>query len=261
MVRVLVVGGTGSAGRQVTAEALRRGHDVLVAARRVPDEDAPAFRSGAQYLALDIVTAEGLDEALNGVDVLIDTTNGVKRASRPALTVGAQNLLHAAARWGVNRAVLLSIINVDRSPYAYYQAKAAQERIYNESLLETRIVRTTQFHDLVTSFFTSGRRLGIIPAFTQTRFQSIATVDVASLLVDAAEGSGAPNATATFGGPEILSSHEMAALWKRSTGRHGAIMGVRLPGSLGALWRSGANLAPDRKAGTLDYEQWLSEQV
>jgi uncharacterized protein YbjT (DUF2867 family) len=259
--RVLVVGGTGVAGCQVTAEAVRRGHEVSVASRRVPDDDSPAYVSGAQYFSVDIVTAEGLEEALNGIDVLVDTTNGVQRSSRPALTEGALNLLHSAARWGVNRAVLLSIVNVDQAPFAYYRSKAAQERIYNESLLETRVVRTTQFHDLVTAFFASGARFGWVPAFSGVRFQTIATVDVARLLLDAAEGAGTANSTATFGGPEVLTSREMAEQWKRVTRSRGTIIRTPLPGALGKTWRSGQNLVPDAAAGTLRYEDWLTEQA
>ncbi|WP_425537213.1 NAD-dependent epimerase/dehydratase family protein, partial [Listeria monocytogenes] len=43
MSRVLVVGGTGLAGRAVAAEAVERGHRVIVAARRIPDDDAESY--------------------------------------------------------------------------------------------------------------------------------------------------------------------------------------------------------------------------
>jgi uncharacterized protein YbjT (DUF2867 family) len=259
--RVLVVGGTGLCGRQVTLEAVRRGHEVSVASRRVPADGDPAYVAGVRYVMADLVSAHGLEAALDLNDVLIDTTNGMGRSSSTLLTVGALNLLHAAARWGIGHAVLLSIINVDKSNYSYYRAKAAQEQIYRESALETRIVRTTQFHDLVTSFFERGARFGLIPALSGVRFQTIATADVARILVDAATGVGEPDATETFGGPQVLTTRQMAEEWKRGTRRRGLIVPAPVPGSLGRLWKSGGNLAPDRAAGTISYADWLTSRA
>lgn len=261
MSRVLVVGGTGLCGRQVTREAVRRGHEVSVASRRIPTEGDPAYVAGARYAVADVVTAYGLEEVLDRNDVLIDTTNGVGRASQTVLTVGTLNLLHAAARWGIGKAVLLSIINVDKSSYSYYRAKAAQEQIYRESALETRIVRTTQFHDLITSFFEAGARVGLIPAFSGVRFQTIATADVARILVDAATGAGEPDATETFAGPQILTSRQMAEQWKRATGRHGLIVPMPVPTAVGEVWKAGGNLARDRVAGTISYADWLTSRA
>lgn len=259
MSRVLVVGGTGLAGRAVVAEAVARGHEVVVASRRVPAVSDAARVDGARYHAVDIVKASGFDEALEGVDVLIDTTNGMSRSSREVFTAGALNLVHAAARWGIERAVVLSIVNVDRSNYVYYRAKTAQEHVYRDSLLEARIVRATQFHDLVTSFFTAGVRLGMIPAFAGVRLQPIAVADVARILVDTAEGVGPANSTFTVGGPEVLTVRDMAASFKRAVGSRALIVRMPLPGALGALWRSGGALVIEHSVGEITYPQWLSE--
>ncbi len=261
MARVLVVGGTGLAGRHAASEAILRGHEVRIAARRVPDDDSEAYVDGAEYLTVDLVTASGLDEALDGMDVIIDTTNGVRRSSQPVLTVGALNLLHAAARWGVSRAVLLSIVNVDQSAYRYYRAKAAQELAYRDSVLETRIVRATQFHEFVTSLFESASRFGIVPTFRKVSFQPISTRDVARLLVDAAEGAGEPDSTTSSGGPEVLTSRELALQWKQLTGKRGLLLPSPLPRGLGATWRSGSNLVPGSIAGELTYSEWLTSRV
>ncbi len=259
MARVLVVGGTGLAGRAVAAEAIGRGHDVVVASRRVPDDDSAAYVPGAVYATVDLITGDGLEEAVDSMDVLIDASNGVGREASHTFTAGTQNLVHTAARFGVGHAVLLSIVNVDRSGYAYYRAKTAQERTYHDSPIETRIVRTTQFHEFLASIFASGARIGVIPAFTKARFQTIAVRDVARILVDAAEGGGPSNATRTVGGPRIQPSRELAEAWKAATGSRAVIAGIRQPGALGASWRAGDNLAPDQAIEGIDFEGWLSE--
>ncbi|WP_223690279.1 SDR family oxidoreductase [Leifsonia poae] len=258
MPRILVVGGTGLAGRAITAEAVARGHDVVVASRRVPDDDSPAFVPGADYRTVDIVIGDGLEEALEGVDVLVDASNGVGRASSHVFASGSQNLLHTAARFGVHRAVLLSIVNVDLSAYPYYRAKALQERSYQESPLETRIVRTTQFHDFVGGLLRRGSRLGFVPAPTGISFQPIAVSDVADALVDAAEGSGTADSTRTIGGPEVLTARELAEQWKSATGARRPIIGIRMPGPLGAAWRAGENLVPEGAIDGLGFADWLT---
>lgn len=261
MARVLVVGGTGLAGRAVTAAAVERGHDVVVASRRVPDDDAPAYVPGAIYATVDLVTGDGLEEAVDGIDVVVDTSNASGRSSSHVFSVGSQNLLHTAARFGVGHAVLLSIVNVDRSNYPYYRSKAVQERAYQDSPIETRIIRTTQFHDFVAASFAAGSRLGVIPAYSKVRFQPIAVSDVARLLVAAAEGAGAPDSTSTAGGPLVQSSRELAELWKTATGARGAIVGIRQSGPLGSAWRAGLNLAPDRAIDGTTFADWLSSQA
>jgi len=259
MSRVLVVGGTGLAGRAVTAEAIERGHEVVVAARRVPDDDADQYVNGAAYVTADLVTGDGLEEAVDGVDVIIDTSNATGKQAQHVFATGAQNLVHTAARFGVHRAVLLSIVGVDRSAYGYYRAKAAQERAYLDSPLDARVVRATQFHDFVTAIFDRGRPLGALVAPTGTRFQPIAVGDVARTLVDVAEGAGEPGGIINVGGPTVESARSLAEQWKRGSGTRRFIMPVRLGGALGATWRAGRNLAPEHAVDDgLGYGAWVS---
>lgn len=260
MARVLVVGGTGLAGRAVTNEAVGRGHDVIVASRRVPDDDSEQYVLGAVYETADIVSGDGLEAVLDGVDVLVDTTNGTGRTAAHVFAHGSQNLLHTAARFGVHQAVLLSIVNVDQSGYSYYRAKAAQERVYRESPLSTRILRTTQFHDFVSSIFARGTA-GVIPAPSKTSFQPIAVTDVARLLVDAVDGQGEEDSTLTVGGPKVETTRELAEQWKAATGARGAIVPVRLGGQLGTFLRAGSNLVPDAALPGIDYATWLSSNA
>lgn len=260
MSRVLVIGGTGLAGRAVTAEAVRRGHEVVVAARRVPDDDADAYVEGAAYVTADLVTGDGLEEAVEGVDVIVDASNATGKQAAHVFATGAQNLVHTAARFGVHRAVLLSIVGVDQSAYAYYRAKAAQERAYRESALETRIVRATQFHDFVTSIFDRGRPVGALLAPTRTRFQPIAVPDLARVLVDAAEGAGEPDSVIHVGGPRVESARSLAEQWKRGSGTRRYILPIRLGGPLGSTWRAGRNLVPEHAIDGEGYGAWVESR-
>ncbi|WP_431221022.1 SDR family oxidoreductase [Leifsonia xyli] len=262
MARVLVVGGTGLAGRAVTAQAIERGHQVVVAARRVPDDDAEPYVDGAAYVTADLVTGDGLEEAVDGVDVIVDTSNAAGKQAANVFATGAQNLVHTAARFGVHRAVLLSIVGADRSAYRYYRAKAAQERVFLESALDTRVVRATQFHDFVTAIFDRGRPLGALIAPTGTHFQPIAVSDVARVLVDAAEGAGEPDSVIHVGGPRVESARALAEQWKSASGTRRVILPVRLGGPLGSTWRAGRNLVPEHAIESgVGYGAWIASRA
>jgi uncharacterized protein YbjT (DUF2867 family) len=231
----------------------------VVAARRIPGHDAEAYVAGADYVMADLVTGDGLEEAVDGAEVLIDASNAAGRRASHVFAHGSRNLLHTAARFGVGQAVLLSIAGIDDARYPYYRAKLVQERTYLDSPLETRIVRATQFHDFVTSVFERGRRFGMLTAPAATRFQPIAVSDVARFLVDAAEGAGEPDAIRTIGGPRIESARSLARQWKTASGSRRPILAVRFGGPLGAAWRAGRNLAPDHAVDGVAYGAWLSD--
>lgn len=261
MSRVLVVGGTGLAGRAVAAEAVGRGHDVVVAARRTPDDDSESYVVGADYVTVDLVSGDGLEEAVNGVDVLIDASNATGKRAAQVFAHGSGNLLHTAARFGVGQAVLLSVAGIDGARYPYYRAKLLQERTYLDSPLEVRIVRATQFHDFVTAIFERGRRYGILTSPASTRFQPIAVSDVARVLVDAAEGAGEPDSIRTVGGPRVESARSLAHQWKQASGTRRPVLPVRLGGPLGSAWRAGRNLAPEHALDGVGYSAWLARSA
>ena len=256
MVQALVAGGTGTAGRQVVKEFLARGHSVRVLTRHggAPGSEIAHFHG-------DLVTGDGLDEALDGVDVVVDTTDGKTKGTRAVLEKGAENLLATADGAGVGRAVLLSIVNVDQAELAYYQAKRTQERVYESAAMETAIVRATQFHDFIPMIAKPASRAGLIPAFSKTSFQTIDTRDVATALVDAALAADAPKGTITIGGPEVRTARDQTTAWKKATGTHGFVVNVPLPGALGQFLRNGSNLVPDNRFGTITFDRWLAESI
>ncbi|WP_241665792.1 SDR family oxidoreductase [Prescottella subtropica] len=87
-----VAGGTGTAGRAVVTELVRRGETVRVLSRR------PGAQDGAVRVTGDLVRGTGLAAALAGVDVVIGTTDGKTRSARRVLDTGTANLLAAARR-------------------------------------------------------------------------------------------------------------------------------------------------------------------
>ncbi len=67
MARIAVIGGTGYAGSNIVAEAVRRGHTVVSIARSVPTQRV----EGATYLEGTLLDVPSLVAELQGVDVVV----------------------------------------------------------------------------------------------------------------------------------------------------------------------------------------------
>ncbi|MFE7405316.1 SDR family oxidoreductase [Isoptericola sp. NPDC057559] len=275
MTTIVVVGGTGHAGRAVVREAEARGHEVRVVSRRRPEGPLGAAHHAVDLLADDdAAVIAALAAAFDGADAVVDTSNGMAPGAQAVFTTGARRVAEAAGRAGAGRVVVLSIAAVDRSEYPYYRAHAEQERVYAAGPAPVTVVRATQFHEFLGIFFGADSRLGawsrlgLLPYPRGCRFQTIDLRDVARALVDAAQGddplgvapvpgsSGAP--TATVGGPQVLAVRTMARAWRRAHGSRRVPVGVPLPGPLGEFFRAGRNLVPDAAVGTTTYDDWLA---
>ena len=263
MTRICVAGGTGQVGREVVRQAVAGGYDVAALCRNPPSVGAPARIRGADYFPADVSTGEGLAAALAGADVVIDCLEGRSGRALKSFADGGARLLAAAQDADAARAVMLSIINCDRSSFGYYASKAAKEQVYERSGLETVALRATQFHSLLATMFSAGSKLRIIPVVKGARFQPIAPSDVAAALLGAAlePSAGRQHSVRTVGGPEIQDMEEFARQWKTLTGSRGRLVRFPLPGAMGKYLRAGLNLVPEERHAGETFSGWLAKHA
>ena len=245
ILKIVVVGGRGRIGARLVTTLTRGGHDVVAASRR----------SG-----IDVVTGEGLAEALRGASVVVDVSDSPAFDDASVMTfftTSTRNLLAGEAAAGVGHHVMLSIVGIDRVPeLGYYRAKLAQEQLIKDSSIPYSIVRATQFYEFLGSIAdaaTHGRTVRVPPA----RIQPIAADDVARAV--AAFATGTPvNGTMEIGGPEPF---YMAALMQRVLGaRNDPREVISDPHAryFGALLNEGS-LVPgnDAELGEIRFDDWL----
>jgi len=248
--RILITGGTGVVGRHVVRAAADRGHDVVVVSRGGGSPDARATGRRA-----DLGTGEGLRDALEGVDVVIDCAHvQTTRASSAVrwFTEATTRLSRTAKEAGVSHLVVLSIVGIDRISLGYYKGKLAQEKAALEGAVPATVVRATQFHEFAGQML-DRMRVGPVHFVPRMRTQPIAASEVARVLVDIAEGP-AMGRVDDIGGPAEENLPDLARAVLRRRGRKGLLIPLPVPGG-----RSGANFVPDpahRHGPT--FGEWLS---
>jgi uncharacterized protein YbjT (DUF2867 family) len=246
--KIAVVGATGRVGEHVV--------DVL---REQGIEPVEIARS----LGVDVITGEGLDEALQGVTCIIDAATGATPDEAEATAffeTAARNLIAAGERAGVTRAVVVSIIGIERFSAGYYAAKRVHERTWLEGSIDVRILRAAQFHEFVEELLGWGRQgdVAYVPAM---RTQLIAARAVAESLADLAltdTVAGGPQWEVA--GPREERLAEVARLIAPAGVR--VEVGPDLPGLDGAVIESGALLpGPDARLAGPTFEAWVGSHV
>ncbi|MFE3545121.1 SDR family oxidoreductase [Nocardia sp. NPDC059177] len=171
--KIAVAGATGRLGKHVVDVLNERGHEVVAFSRAN---------------GVDIETGAGLDEALTGVDIVIDassTPSADQRVATEFFTAAARNLHAAGARAGVQRLVVVSIIGIDGSMAGYNAAKLAHEQELLKGSVPVQILRAAQFHELVEVMMGWGTQ-GSVAHLPAMRTQLVAARTVAEALVDLA---------------------------------------------------------------------------
>src|SRR3982074_58780 len=203
--KIVVIGGTGLIGSKTVAILRQGGHEVVAASPK----------SG-----INIITGEGLKEAMAGAQVVIDLANSPSFEDKAVLEffeTSGRNLLAAETTAGVRHHVALSIVGADRTPdNGYFRAKVAQDKLIENSGIPYTIIRSTQFLEFLGGIAASsadGNLVRVSPGL----FQPIAADDVAAIVADVA--LAAPrNGIVEIAGPEPAPFNEIVARYLKAVG-------------------------------------------
>jgi uncharacterized protein YbjT (DUF2867 family) len=252
--KIAVAGATGNVGRHVVEILEAQGHDVV-----------PISRSGG----VDVITGEGLAEALAGVESVIDTATQSARdqdAATAFFTTAANNLQKVGEQVGVQRIVVVSIVGTGRFTGGFIAAKVAHEQAMLAGPIPVRILRATQFHEFLPQIVEWGRQDDVIYV-PRMRTQPVAARSVAEALADLANGSGCMPGSdgapiAEIGGPREEKIVEVARLLGARRGDPLRIEEVSDPADPDReLVENGGLLpGPDATLAGPTFEEWLDAQ-
>jgi uncharacterized protein YbjT (DUF2867 family) len=245
--KIVVVGGTGLIGSKLVEKLRGKGHAPLAA---------------SPGTGVNTITGEGLAEALEGAEVVVDVANAPMWDDDAVLDFFlTSSRLAAEAAVGVGHHVALSVVGADRLlGSGYMRAKIAQEETVKAGPVPYTILRATQFFEFIgrmADSSMSGETIQLAPVLVQPE----AADDVAAALADIAV-SEPVNGTVELAGPEQFRLDELARRVLRASNDprrvtadvHARYFGAQLdehsltPGD-------GARIAPTH------FEDWLSRSV
>lgn len=208
--KIAIAGATGRIGHYIVEELKKRGQNTVAISRAK---------------GIDIITGEGLKDALAGVECVIDAASGPSPDQESAtkfFTTAARNLQEFGAQAGVKRIIVVSIIGIDRFTAGYMVAKIAHEKASLSGRVPSSIVRAAQFHEFVSQMVEWGKKDNVtyVP---KMRTQLVAARTVAELLADIATGKRSIKASADTSYLEIAGQkmENLADAAKRLIARRG----------------------------------------
>ena len=248
--KIVVIGGTGLIGSKLIEKLRADGHDALAASPNT---------------GVDILTGEGLDEALAGAQVVVDVSNAPNwddAAVMDFFQTSARNILAAETAAGIEHHVALSVVGTERlQGSGYFRAKLVQEEAIKAAIIPSTILRATQFFEFIGRIADASTHDGAVP-LPPLFFQPEAAVDVAAVLADIAEGAPV-NGTVELAGPERFRLDELVRHFLAETDdpRH-VVTDAHAP-YYGLELTDERALIPgdDSRIGTTRFADWLRQST
>ena len=259
MKTILITGGTGALGREVVKQHQHTEHQIRIMSR----QDAPSsLLPHVQWRKADILTREGLVEALRGVDIVVNCASNPWQDTYETDVTGTKHMLQVARAEGVQHVLHISIVGIEHIPYTYYQHKLAAEEVVHDSGVPYSILRVTQFHTLLDQMLQMVKKISwlpVLPLPKNLQFQLIDPADVAKYLTPfvVAEPGGRLQ---DLGGPEVLTLAEIAREWMGIHGLRRPLIHVPFPGKVGQGFRAGYNTVPEHRYGTVTWRKYLHDK-
>jgi uncharacterized protein YbjT (DUF2867 family) len=255
---VAVIGATGRVGAHLVDVLESSGHEVV---------------SISRSQGVDVITGEGLEEALEGVDTVVDAATGDSpdqdSATRFFLTA-AGNVLAAGERAGVRRIVAVSIIGCDRfagggALGGYYVAKVAQERALLDGPIPAQILRAAQFHEFVVQLLDWGTQgdTAYVPAMHTQLVAARTVAEAAADLVAGSSTAGSGSAIPEIAGPRVESLIDAARLVAARRSQPESVAEASDPDDPDRDRFAGDGLLPGPNATLAGptFEEWLESPV
>ena len=220
--KLLVIGGTGTLGRQIVRRALDEGHEVYCLVRSF--QRGGFLREwGAQLLRGNLCSPQTLPPALDGVEAVIDAAT-----ARPTDAIdkvdwdGKLNLIKAAKAAGVSRYVFISILNAEKYPdVPLMNIKHCTEKFLADSGLNYTILRPCGFLQGVIGQYAIPilEKQGIWVMNGAAPIAYMNTQDIARFAIAALSNDDTVNRSFPLAGSRAWDANEIIRLCERLTGQ------------------------------------------
>jgi uncharacterized protein YbjT (DUF2867 family) len=230
---LLIIGATGTLGRQVARRALDEGHQVRCLVRSY--KKAAFLREwGAELVGGNICWSETLPPALEGIDVVIDAATARATDSLSIRQIdweGKVALIKAAVAAKVKRYIFFSILDAEKYPQVpLMEIKRCTELFLKESGLNYTILRPCGFmQNLIGDFaipVLEGQPVWVTGDGSAIAYMD--TQDIAKFAVKALSVPETENQTFPIVGTKAWSADEIVKLCERLSGKEAKVTRVSL---------------------------------
>jgi uncharacterized protein YbjT (DUF2867 family) len=229
--KVLVIGGTGTLGRQIARGALDAGHEVRCMVRS-PRKAAFLQEWGCELTRGDLLEPDSLDYALEGQEAVIDAATARATEGGSAYDIdwtGKQNLFAACRRAGLKRLVFVSLLDAAKHRNVpLMDIKACTELWLEASDFDYTILRCVAFMQGLISQFAipvlEGQTVWVSGSPTPIAYMN--TQDVARFAVAALKCPATVRGVFPVVGPRAWTTGEITQLCERYSGKEARVFRV-----------------------------------
>uniref|UniRef100_B8HN78 NmrA family protein n=1 Tax=Cyanothece sp. (strain PCC 7425 / ATCC 29141) TaxID=395961 RepID=B8HN78_CYAP4 len=225
---LLIVGATGTLGRQIARRALDQGHEVHCLVRN--PRNAPFLKEwGANLIPGDLCDPTSLAEALTGMTAVIDaaTTRATDSLSIKQVDwQGKVNLIQAAQSSGIEHFVFFSIMDAHKYPdVPLMEIKKCTEGFLAESGLNYTILRPCGFYQGLIGQYAIPilERQSVWVMGEASPIAYMDTQDIARFAVEAIARAEVRNQSFDLAGPKAWGPYEIIRLCERLSDREAKV--------------------------------------
>ena len=238
---ILVTGATGTVGRQVIEQLVKRGADIRALVRDPAKANLPA---GVSVVQGDLLDVDAMRGAFSGVSTLF-----LLNAVAPDEFTQALIALNLAREAGIERIVYLSVIHGDRYVNVpHFAGKFAVERMIEKMGFNATILRPAYFmnNDLTIKDVVTGYGVYPMPigskGLAMIDARDIGEIAAIELIRREQSETPLPLDRVNLVGPDVLTGTDVAGIWSEVLGRPIAYPGDDTAGfekNLGSSCRAG----------------------
>lgn len=213
---ILLTGGTGSIGKQLTDELMKSGYNLRILSRNSSAKE----RKNIEYISGDLNNIESLASAVKGVDAIIHLA-GITHTNDTKLyyainTEGTRNLIKACQINNANRFIYISSRTACLEGGAYAKSKYIAEELVKASGLKWTILRPSEVYgaekkEAIENLAAMIKKYPVIPIIGNGRY-SLSPVhidDLVQCIIAALNNNASFGKTYTVAGPEEFTFNQI----------------------------------------------------
>ena len=229
--KILLVGATGTLGRQIAKQAIEEGHEVRCFVRN-PRKASFLQEWGCELTKGNLLNSGDIDYALQDIEVVIDSATGIPEDSKSIYETdwdGKVNLFNACESKKIKRVIFLSILSTEKfRNVPLMDVKYCTEKLLEKSNFDYTIFKCAAF------------MLGVISQFaipvldsqavwmsgTPTKIAYMNTQDMAKIVVSSINKPKSYKLSLPLVGPRAWDSDEVISLCEKYSNKKAKIFRV-----------------------------------